>query len=107
MSAVQVRDRTSSYPNFGSHVTQLGDLNISNDFLVTYIGAAPRNNNVSDNYNRNNTTSVYSYESFNTSTSLVNQDDAYLLHLKLKVVFSSMSYHECMAGVKVLKFKFG
>jgi hypothetical protein len=91
-SDVQVRDRTISNKNFGSHVTQLGDLNINNDFLVTYIGAAPRNN-VNDNYNLTNTTSVYSFEPFNTSTSFVSQDDAYLLHLKLKVIFSSMSYH--------------
>jgi len=101
VSGVQVRDRTIT-----SHVTQLGDLNISNDFVVTYIGATTHNN-VSDNYNLTNTTSVYSFEPFNTSISFVSQDDAYLLHLKLKVVFSSMSYHECMAGVKVLKFKFG
>jgi len=91
-SDVQVRDRVISYRNFASHVTQLGDLNISNDFLVTYIGAAPRNN-VGDNYNLTNTTSVYSFGPFNTSTSFVNQDDAYLLHLRLKVIFSSMSCH--------------
>ncbi|RHN46797.1 putative legumain protein [Medicago truncatula] len=71
-SDVQVRDRVISHRNFASHVTQLGDLNISNDFLVTYISAAPHNN-VSDNYNLSNT------------TSFVSQDDAYLLHLRLKL----------------------
>jgi len=89
---VQVRDRTISNGKFPSHVTQLGDLNINNDFLVTYIGAAPHNN-VNDNYKLTNTASVYSFEPFNTSTSFVSQDDAYLLHLRLTVIFSSMSYH--------------
>jgi uncharacterized protein YjaZ len=83
---VQVYNRTylSDQP-YVAHVMQYGDLNMRNDFLATYLG---------DNYNFNSTPSHFSHEKFHT-TRLFSQEDAHLLHLKLKVILS-LYYCECV-----------
>jgi len=90
---VQVYNRTySADPVYVHHVMQYGDLNMRNNFLATYLGGGPVD--VNDNYNFNNTPSHFSHEKFHT-TRLFSQEDAHLLHLKLKVILS-LYYCECV-----------
>lgn len=72
---------------------QYGDLNMENDFLVTYLGDGHVHVNDNDSYNFNSSESqkFFSYTQFNTTTKLVGQEDAHLLHLKLKVILISPS----------------
>ncbi|KAJ1399579.1 Peptidase C13, legumain [Sesbania bispinosa] len=72
--------------HINSHVMQYGDGNMTNDFLVTYLGA--NHVNVNDNYKlTNNIANVaYSSEPLGTPTSLISQRDAYLLYLRHKLV---------------------
>lgn len=69
---------------------QYGDLNISNDTLITYIGADPTN--VNDNFNVTSTTNVFSFDDFKSPNPTRNfgQRDAHLIYLKAKVIFDSI-----------------
>ncbi|XP_058739141.1 vacuolar-processing enzyme alpha-isozyme-like [Vicia villosa] len=80
-----VRNRV--YSEINTHVMQYGDLNMENDFLVTYLGDGHVHVNDNDIYNFNSSESqkYSSYTQFNTTTRLVGQEDAHLLHLKLKL----------------------
>ena len=51
---------------------QYGDINISNDFLVTYLGVHPIDHN--------------DKKPFSSTTEIVSQQDATLLHLRAKVI---------------------
>jgi len=65
-------------------VLQYGDLNISNDTLVTYIDADPTN--------VTSTTNVFSFDEFKSPTPKrnVGQRDAHLIYLQTEVILCSI-----------------
>lgn len=87
MSNVQVRRRTltgNGVIERISNVMQFGDIKLSKDTLVTYIGADLTY--VNDSYSLTSTGNAYSYAASTTPTN-VSQRDARLLYLRLKVIF--------------------
>ncbi|XP_039683768.1 vacuolar-processing enzyme [Medicago truncatula] len=86
-----------------SHVLQYGDLNISNDTLITYIGADPTN--VNDNFNVTSTTNVFSFDDFKSPNPTRNfgQRDAHLIYLKTKLGRASSGSEDKLKAQKELE----
>ncbi|XP_061341865.1 vacuolar-processing enzyme-like [Gastrolobium bilobum] len=80
---VRRRTLTGGGESDSSHVMQYGDTKFKNDFLVTYIGADLAN--VHKTYNFTSMANSYISEPSTTPTRFVNQQDAHLLHLSLKL----------------------